>query len=170
LQGRVTFNATNGHIYRLGTVAKVLSAVSVATGSIGNIGDLGKPDFPYDSLKLQADVQATTLVLHHWVVDGPTAKMVGNGRIDLGIRSVDLTVLVAPLRTVDTVVSHVPIVGTILGGNLISIPVKVTGPWNNPDVVPLAPSAVGAELTGFMKRTLKLPFKVMQPLLPAGNK
>jgi len=71
---------------------------------------------------------------------------------------------VSPLKTVDTVVRNIPLVGNILGGSLVSIPVKVTGDINDPTVVPLSPSAVGSGLLGTMKRVFQLPFTLTQPL------
>ena len=39
----------------------------------------------------------------------------------------NLTVLVAPFRTIDRIVDIIPLVGHILGGKLISIPFKAKG-------------------------------------------
>ena len=54
----------------------------------------------------------------------------------------------------------------ILAGTLITIPVRVHGSLKDPKVTPLAPSAIGSELLGIMDRTLGLPFKVIELLLP----
>jgi hypothetical protein len=40
----------------------------------------------------------------------------------------------------------------------------------DPKVVPLSPSAIGADLIGIMQKTLKLPFKIFQPILPNNKK
>jgi hypothetical protein len=89
------------------------------------------------------------------------------GDIDLVNKKLDLRVLVAPLKTVDSVVKKIPLVNHVLGGTLVSIPIKVEGDWGNPTVTPLSPSAVGSGLVGIMKRTLELPFKMIEPLVPA---
>ena len=59
--------------------------------------------------------------------------------MDLPARTVDVTLLVAPLNTVDAVVSRLPVIGSVLGGSLVSIPVKVSGNWGDPKVTPLPP-------------------------------
>jgi hypothetical protein len=74
-------------------------------------------------------------------------------------------VAVAPLKTVDWVVQRIPIVDYILKGTLISIPVRVHGDLNDPKIIPLDPSLLGSEFVGIMKRTLKLPFKLVQPFV-----
>jgi hypothetical protein len=92
-------------------------------------------------------------------------RMVGKGEVDLNAGRINATVLLSPLKTVDTIISHVPLIGGILGGSLVSIPVGVQGGISDPDVIPLAPSAVGSELVGYMKRTFQIPLKLLQPLL-----
>jgi hypothetical protein len=46
----------------------------------------------------------------------------------------------------------------------VSIPVKVSGPFEDPTVTPLSPSAVGNSLMNLMKNTVKLPVKIVEPL------
>ena len=72
-----------------------------------------------------------------------------------------ITVLVAPFKTVDRIVKHIPLVGNVLGGNLISIPFRAIGDLSDPDVIPLSPTAVGSGLLGILERTLKLPITII---------
>ena len=81
--------------------------------------------------------------------------MAGQGEMDLAEGKVNLTVLVAPLRTVDRVINLIPLVRYILAGTLITVPVKVSGDLKDLKVTALPPSAVGSELLGIM--TLHLP-------------
>jgi len=60
-------------------------------------------------------------------------------------------------------------VGYVLGDDFISIAVLVRGDLNDPDITPLPPSAVGAGLLGMMKRTLAVPFKLIQPVMPRSK-
>jgi len=70
------------------------------------------------------------------------------------------------LKTVDSIIKRIPLVGDILGGSLISVPVGVSGNLNEPKVTLLPPAAVGEGLLGIMKRTLEVPVKVIQPMIP----
>ena len=170
LRGTIHLRARKGRIRRLGMVAKVLSALSVVSGAVGNIRDMASNELPYDRLELKGRVQGSTILLSEAVFDGPTAKMAATGSVDVRDRTVELTVLVAMLKSVDSVVSHIPVIRGLLGSGLVSVPVKVSGPIGDPEIIPLAPSAVGAELVNVMTRTLKLPFDVIQPLLGGGKK
>ena len=167
LRGHVEVAARRGRIYQGGILAKVLSALSV-TG--GNIPDITAEGFAYDSLALKGDMQGGSLALSEGVVDGPSAKIVCQGTVDLVRQKIELTLLVAPLKTVDAVVSRIPLVGGILGNTFISIPVKVSGDLANPEVTTLPPAAVGQGLVGIMERTLELPFKVIEPVLPRSKR
>ena len=86
------------------------------------------------------------------------------GEIDLSRKEMDLVILVAPFRTVDRIVKHIPIVGGIMGGKLISIPFRAKGKLGDPYVIPLSPTAVGSGVLGILERTLKLPITIMEPL------
>jgi hypothetical protein len=90
--------------------------------------------------------------------------MTARGSIDLIDGGLDVTLLVAPLRTVDSVVGKVPVMGSVLGGSVVSIPVGVSGTVGKPKVTPLEPSAVGGELKGLMERTLRLPKRALHVL------
>ncbi|MFI5305142.1 MAG: hypothetical protein ACHQYP_10160 [Nitrospiria bacterium] len=54
----------------------------------------------------------------------------------------------------------------IFGRTLISIPVQVTGNLEDPKVIPLTPLAIGEDVLGIMKRSLELPFKVIEGNIP----
>ncbi len=75
-----------------------------------------------------------------------------------------MTVLVAPFKTIDAIVKYTPIIGDWLGGTLVSIPVKVSGPFDDPTVTPLSPSAVGNSLMNLLENTVKLPVRIVEPL------
>jgi len=61
-------------------------------------------------------------------------------------------------------------VGYILGGNLVIVPVRVSGHLRDPKVTVLSPSAVGSELLAPMERIIKLPYKIIDPFLSSEKK
>ena len=90
-------------------------------------------------------------------VDGPSVRMVWKGTVDLVDKKVDLVVLVSPLKTLDSIVKYIPVIGHVLGGALLTIPVQVVGDLQDPHVIPMSPAAVGSEFLGYMKRVFRLP-------------
>ena len=118
----------------------------------------------YKSLQAKGDLNSGKLFIKELALDASGMEVVSQGEIDFVHRRIDLVVLASPLKKVNWVVKHMPIIGYILGGTLISVPVRVHGDLNAPNIIPLDPSVIGSELVGMMKRTLQLPFKVTQPI------
>ena len=78
--------------------------------------------------------------------------------------------LVAPVKTVDRVVKMIPWVRDVLGGTLITIPVRITGELGSPKVTALSPSAIGSDLLGTIKKVGALSIKVIKPAFPKSKK
>jgi uncharacterized protein YhdP len=165
MEGNVEFRAKDGRIeYALG-LARIVEFLNVTEIYRGKLPDMRKEGLPYDRLTLKVTLQKNKMIFEELILDGPTMEIVGKGEIDLTDRKMNFTVLVAPLKTVDRITKAIPVVSYIFGGTLVIIPVKVHGNLKDPRVTPLSPSAVGGELLAMMKRTLGLPFKVIEPLL-----
>jgi AsmA-like C-terminal region/AsmA family len=169
LRGPVQLEARQGLVRNVPLIAHTLAAVNVATGRFGSVSDLRRKGLPYDLVSLRGELKDGRLKVDEGVLEGPTVKMTGRGSVDLLSGDLDLTLIVAPLRTVDSAVGEIPIVGNILGGSLVSIPVRVKGDFGDPSVTPLDPSAVGEELIGVMERTLNIPRRALRTLLPGSR-
>ena len=167
--GEASLTSGKGRIYRLTILSKIFSVLNVMEIFRGRLPDLTKEGFAYNSIKGKAQLKNGRLLVEKLVVDGRPMKIFGTGTVDLVKERVDLTVLVAPLKTLDTILSRVPLVGWILTGKsktFISVPLKVKGPLDDPKVIPINPSAVGSGILGVMKRILQAPIQVIKPILP----
>jgi hypothetical protein len=168
LTGTVRVEARQGIIHDLPVIARTLAAINVVTGGVENLAEIRSRGLAYDRISLRAELKNGSLHFDESALQGPTLKMTGRGSVDLATGTLDLTLMVAPLRTVDSVVGQIPLVGGILGGSRVSIPVAVRGRIDAPAVTPLDPSAVGAKLKGLMERSLSAPGRALRPLRP-GN-
>ena len=169
LQGNFELEAKNGKFERESTLIKALTVLHIADIFFGKNLELMEKGAPYDSIKVQGNLQSGKFMLKEMVMIAPWMKMVSQGDIDMIHQEIDLTMILAPLKTVDQIISHMPIVGYILGGDFISIPVRVRGDLKDPEIIPLPPSAIGEGLLGVMKRTLTVPFKLIQPVVPRSK-
>ena len=167
LHGELEFSANNGRIHRHGLLAKIFAFLNVAGIFGGEFPDITQKGFPYHVITARGALQDGKLVLKEGHIDSPSMEIACEGDIDLVDKELDLTYLVAPLKTVDLVVKKIPLVSDVLNGTLVSIPVKVTGPWADPKITALSPSSVGSGLLGIMKRTVQLPFKIIG--VPTGE-
>ena len=173
LQGNFELNATKGRFlagrsYR--TLRDILALINVTEVYKGKLPDLTREGFGYNSIRAKVSIKNDILVLKEGFIDGLTMNIAGHGEINFTDKSINLTALVAPLKTVDSIIRKIPLVGYILGGSLITVPVSVIGDFNQPKVSLLAPAAVGEGLVGMMKRTLELPIKIMEPVIKGEKK
>ncbi len=169
LSGNLNFTAEQGRIYRFGMLAKIIALLNVTEIYRGEVPDLAGKGFAYNSMSANAVFEDGKLIFKESSIDSPSMGIAIEGHIDLIKKKVNLTVLVAPFKTVDRIVKHIPLVGNILGGTLISIPFKAVGELGDPDVIPLSPTAVGSGLLGILQRTLELPITIIQPVLPGSK-
>jgi AsmA-like C-terminal region len=170
LEGNVRLSAKNGTIYRYPLLAKIFSILSVTEIFRGKAPELGGSGFPYHSLDIDASIKSGVLKLDHAFLDGSSIDLIAEGTADLAKNNLDLVVLVAPFPTINWVIRHTPVVNKLMGGTLISIPVKVTGAPSNPDVVFLSPSAVGTRLIELLENIIHLPVYILSPILPKHEK
>ena len=169
-KGQVRFTTRNGRIYQTGVLEKVLAVISVGYGSWNILSDLTDDGLPYNTIDAKGDLREGKLVLTEATMDAPSMKMVAEGTVDVMRGTIDVTLLAAPLKTADSVVSRIPVFGNVVGGSLLTIPVKVKGPLQDPSVTPLDPSEVGNGLLRVMTRIVKLPLRLLDPFLPGSGK
>jgi hypothetical protein len=103
------------------------------------------------------------------VIRGEGLNLFALGELDLATLQADLTVLIAPLKTIDTMLGNIPLIGRAFGGKdtaIVTIPVGVKGNIKNPKVTLLPPEAVGEGIINLVTETLKIPFKILEPILP----
>ncbi len=167
-QGNIEFQAVDGRIYHhqeFGMLGKIFTRLSVTEMFQGKLPDMEKEGFPYKTVRIKAKLDEGKLSLEEAYINGEGMQVFGYGNVDLVNEKLDLQVAVAPFKTVDTVIKHTPIFGKILGGTLVSVPVKVTGDWSDPKVTAMPASSVGSGLLGIIKRTVLLPVDMVQPLV-----
>ena len=166
LQSEVVFKSKNGRIIHDVAVMRVLQYLNATELLKGKLPDAQKEGLAYSKLSIRGKIKNGVFVMKEFVLHGLAADITGRGTFDLSKRTVEAVYLVAPFTTADSVVKHVPVLKDVLGGSILTIPVRVSGSYDDPAVTPLSPEAVGDELGGMMKRILKLPFKLIEPVIP----
>ena len=103
------------------------------------------------------------VLLKEILMDAPSMKIAGTGRIDLLKEQLDIQLLVAPLKSVDSVLDKIPFIKHITGPSLVSYPIRVHGDLKDPEVDALSVPRVGTGLIDIMERTLTLPVRIFKP-------
>jgi hypothetical protein len=165
LGGELNFQVTEGRLLRFTLLSRILEILNSTEIFFGSIPDLEQEGIRFTSLQGTASMQGSRIVIDKGLLLGSSLEMGFSGHLDLKEKHVDLSVLVAPLKTVDRIIKKIPLISRLTRGNLITIPVRVSGSWEDPRVTPLSPQAVSKELVDLMRRTLELPLKIFQPLM-----
>ena len=134
LRGDLKFNAYDGRIYRSSVLTKIFSLLNVSKIIRGDFSEFSKEGFAYESIKAGGEIKNGKLRLKEIILVSPSMNIVGEGEIDIIDKKVDIKLWVAPLKTVNFVISKIPGIRYLTGENLISIPMKVTGDVADPKV------------------------------------
>ena len=169
INGDLEFYASKGRFHAgrsFRILIKIFSILNVTEIFKGKLSNPETDGFAFNSIRAKADIQNGKLVLNEMIIDGTSMNIVCQGYVDVINKQMDVTALVAPLKTIDFFIKRTPLIKDIFGESLISIPVGIKGHLEDPRVAPLPPAKVGAGLLGIIKRTLQLPIKIIQPIPP----
>lgn len=162
MSGEVEFSSTEGRVDYAPLLMDILALLNITELFTGGRSDLTEKGFGYTRAYVRGEIDDGELRLAEILLDGHSLKLTGQGRVALDTFEADITLLAAPLKTIDRIINNVPIINYIAGGSLISIPLRIRGPVDDMKVTPLPAAAVGKGVVHLMERTLKAPFKLVQ--------
>jgi len=155
--GTLTLKALNGRIYKWTFLSRLLSVLNIL-----HFTDITKEGIGYSTIMIEADIKDSIIYLKKAVVEADNMALIASGRIDPLNDNIDITCLVAPLKTIDDIIKYIPVINTMLSGRLVSFPARATGSLTDPTIIPLAPSAVGKGLINMLGDILKTPVKIFE--------
>ena len=168
LSGNLDISSTGGTIYAGRTyrnIRDILKLINITEIYRGRLLELNQDGFAYNVMKTKLRIDNDSIVFKEGIIDAPELNAVYSGAFTLSDKHLDIKALVAPLKTVDTILKNTPIIGYVAGDDLATIPISLKGDPNHPDIGILPPADVGEELVGIWKRTLCLPLKIVDPFL-----
>ena len=166
LTGNIEVISEDGRFLRSNLFAKILGLINFTEIYRGTLPDLTGEGLEYKRMKLSGEFRDGKLIVNSWTLNGPSLWMGARGEIDLIDNTLQLFVLVSPFKTVDRIINAIPGLRWVLGGRLVAIPMEARGDLSDPEVIPLAPSAVAQSILDMLGRTLRLPLHIVQPLIP----
>jgi len=165
--GNIFIKSTQGRILRLQTLSRIFKVVNITDLFEEQLENSGKRGFPYSQMDIDTHIDDNNLIIDRTIIHGEGLNLFARGEIHLADYDTDLTLLIAPFKTFDTIVSKVPIIGQpIMGeyGSRVSIPVAVKGPLAHPAITPLHPEAIGDAVLNLVRDTFMLPYNILKPL------
>ncbi len=160
--GNVNLRMSDGQVYNDIILLEIVKFFNVSEllKDRKTSDEIKREGFGFKRFETQFTLKEGKLQYEKIMLDGYTLMLTGTGVTDILRKEVDFTVLVAPHKTTNTILSHIPLIGGILQ-TISTIPLSVKGPFGNIRVLPLAPSAVGYELKEIMKQIFGLPIKLV---------
>ncbi len=164
-QGSLHLSAENGRIYKATLLSKVLQLLNSTEFFFGSIPDLEKEGFAYHTLKMDCVLEDSILKIESGFLNAQSMAIEFIGRFDPRSTELELLIAVAPLKTVDRLLAKIPLIKELTGNHLVSIPLKVSGTLDKHRITPIPPHRLGQNFLDLLKRTLKAPVAIIQPLL-----
>jgi len=132
--------------------------------------DLQKEGLSFSTFTIDGDIRRGVLSLKDAAINGSTMLILAEGTVDLSDRKMDVTMLAAPFKTLDSMFKILPERKGDRLASLVAIGVKMTGDIRNPDFSLRPITGIGTGLIGVMQRILKTPVRIIESLIPIPRK
>jgi len=166
LSGTFSITARDGNLQQAAPLNRVFELLNLTEVVRGKNLEFGPAGFPYRTLSARGTREGKVLRFDEMMLDAPVVQIAAVGQIDTGTGKMSFDVMVAPLQTANYILEHMPLLNRIFGGSVLAVPVRVTGTWKDPIVVPLGPGAVARRLTDIIGNVLKLPVEAITIITP----
>ena len=171
--GTLYLRSSQGRILRLKTLSRIFKLVNITELFEEQVENTGKRGFPYSQMDIDMHIHDNNLIIDRTIIWGEGLNLFTRGEIKLTDYEADLSLLIAPFKTFDTIISKVPIIGEpVMGeyGSRITIPVAIKGPITHPVITPMHPEAVGRAFFTIVRDTFLLPYTIiLKPLEKDGE-
>jgi uncharacterized protein YhdP len=164
--GNIYMKSTKGRILRLKLLSKIFKIVNITDLFETQVGSTGKKGFPFSRMDIDTHIHENNLHFDRAILHGEGLNLFLQGEVHLDDYDADMTLLIAPFKTFDTLVFKVPLIGQTLMSeydSLLAIPVAIKGPLPDPHITPLHLEAVSGALFNIVKKTFKLPYNIFIP-------
>ncbi len=154
-----------GAMRELKGFAQIFSLLNVSQLFKFRLPDMDKEGLPFSHLEASARMTEGVLSFDNFRITSPAINISAVGEIDTLQKTIDSTVGIKPLRTVDIILSRVPLFGWVLTGKeeaLITALFTLKGPVENPKVAAAPASSVAKTALGIIGRALSLPFRLLR--------
>lgn len=173
--GGLSFEVTDGVLYRFPVLSKLFSLLNVSQIFALRLPDMSLEGMPFNKLTADVLLHDGLLSTENLLMDSNAMNLSLVGEVHLVNDRIDALLGVKPLRTVDKIVSRIPIAGWILAGEekaLITAHFRVEGPRSDPSVYPVPVTSLSEKVSGIFRRVLGLPGKFVsdfEKVLGAGE-
>jgi hypothetical protein len=164
-RGGIGVQVRAGVLNRFSALSKVFSLLNVSQLFNRKLPDLKTEGMPFSLLEGSLHIANDSVSTDDLKITSEAMNLSLVGSQRLSDSTLDLTLGVMPLGTVDKVVSNIPIAGWILTGEektLVTAYFKIEGRSDNAQVSAIPIDSLSDTVFGIFKRTLNLPGRLLQ--------
>ncbi len=172
-KGGIHAEIKDGTLRKFHGLAKVFSLLNVSQIFSGKLPDMDKDGMPFTLLDGSVEIGDGEAKIEDLKITSVAMNLSVVGSHHLTSNTLDFMLGIMPLRTVDKVISAIPLAGWVLTGKdkaLLTAHFKIVGDEENPKVTAVPISSVSNVVFGIFKRTFGLPGKVVDMFKTAPPK
>ena len=166
-KGGAHIQISDGTLRKFHTLAQVFSLLNISQIFTGNLPDMDKEGMPFSLLDGSLHIEEGLIQTEDLKITSEAMNLSAVGSQKISDHSLNFTLGVMPLRTVDKIITSIPIAGWVLAGSnkaLITAQFKIEGTSEEPKVTPIPIDSVSKTVFGIFKRTLGLPGKLAKDI------
>ncbi|AMV73018.1 hypothetical protein JCM30471_14330 [Desulfuromonas carbonis] len=162
--GGFSIEIRNGVLREFKSLSKVFSLLNVSQILALKLPDMDREGMPFGRLSGTFKLDRGILSSEDLFVESNAMNLSLVGQLDLARQRLDAVMGVKPLRTVDKIITNIPIAGWVLAGDekaLITAHFSIKGATIDPEVRPIPISSVSGKVLGIFRRVFGLPGKMV---------
>ena len=164
LNGKFNINFEKGFINKVPLIANIFSILNIAQIFKFKLPDLNSNGFNYTSLKGNFNVRNGVISTESLKLISDSINLIYFGKINLVKKLYNAHLAVYPLKTVDSIVKHIPLLGYLLkdkkgSGTLVTY-FRIKGPLDKPSIYLQPAKTVTKKVESVLKNIIKLPFTI----------
>jgi len=160
LNGKFFLKAERGRMWKFRVLSKIFTIVNIIS-----IDELFKKGMPYRTLEGDFVIKDGVVSTDNILFSGKSLRMSAIMDVDSAEGTIDATLGVHPFVTIDKVVTTIPLLGWIIGGDeksSVSFYYSIKGPLKKPDVKPARITNIKKGILKKMERLFTSPIKIIQ--------
>ena len=166
LKGKFEFVARDGEFVRSAGLDATFDYLNGTGDFKVAFPDLDKEVFPFRLFRARGTIDGETIVGDELIIQSTLLTIAGQGKVDVGRKQIDGQALVYTATPWEESVRRIPVIGFVIGGSMLGIPVQISGPLGRPNVSYLSPSALSSALLNIPSRILGFSPDALRILTP----
>ncbi len=158
--GKLNIVAKNGNINRFVLLSKIFRVINLVDLFSVEAGLL-EGSSSYKDMTIHATLDKGLIHLEKAIIRGRGLNFYATGDINAINEYLDLILFIQPLKTIDKIITSVPIIGWIIGGKhktFFVVPVSIKGNWKDPKIDTLESKIVTNIFEKLFLNVFKMPF------------